>query len=96
MRKRTDDPFGERFYAIVGDRIRTERKRRNLSPKELGKTINVSGRAMEAYEIGARRISLFDALRIATLFGWTVDEMIFSGTGFVRELPKSTLRLIKS
>ena len=59
----------------IGDNIRAERSRRNMSQEELAKAVGASPASITNWENGTNAIGLDKACRLADFFGITLDEL---------------------
>lgn len=69
----------------AGDSIRKQRELRNIDRETLGNWLGQSADAVAKAEIGKRRFSLADAVRISLEFGCSLDQLVFG------EQPKPTI-----
>ena len=60
-------------YKMLGQRIREERKRLNLTQAELAEAIDISDTYMGAIERGERSLTLDTLVRLVNRLGVTVD-----------------------
>ena len=63
-------------YKKLGQRIREERKRLNLTQAELAEAIDISDTYMGAIERGERSLTLDTLVRLVNRLGVTVDYML--------------------
>lgn len=63
-------------YKRLGQRIRVERKRLNLTQAELAEAIDISDTYMGAIERGERSLTLDTLVRLVNRLGVTVDFML--------------------
>ena len=63
-------------YKRLGERIREERKRLNLTQAQLAEAIDISDTYMGAIERGERSLTLDTLLRLVNRLGVTVDYML--------------------
>ena len=63
-------------YKRLGQRIREERKRLNLTQTELADAIDISDTYMGAIERGERSLTLDTLVRLVNRLGVTVDYML--------------------
>ena len=63
-------------YKRLGERIREERKRLNLTQAALAEAINISDTYMGAIERGERSLTLDTLVRLVNRLGVTVDYML--------------------
>lgn len=63
-------------YAKLGQRIREERKRLNLTQAQLAEAIDISDTYMGAIERGERSLTLDTLVRLVNRLGVTVDYML--------------------
>lgn len=59
-----------------GDRLRGLREGRGLKRSELADMLGVSEQKIGHLETGARGVSIPDAVRLAKIFGVTLDELV--------------------
>lgn len=64
------------YFTALGAHVGQLRKARGMTQAELARAIGVSQQAVFAYELGDRRISVLVLLKIARVFGVTVQELI--------------------
>jgi len=64
------------LYARLGERIRSLRIRAGLSQAALGARLHRSASAIDRYEMGQRRISLADLIRLAGVLGVPYDTLL--------------------
>ncbi|MCL2591924.1 MAG: helix-turn-helix domain-containing protein [Defluviitaleaceae bacterium] len=74
--------FNERF----GNRVRQERKRRNLSTNELAKMIGLSNVSINALERGERATTPEKIVYIAQTFGLTVNDLLYDRSELIHGL----------
>lgn len=72
-------------YAAVGKRIRTQRKRLNLSQEELAEMVNISTVHMSHIETGYTKLSLPVLVDLACALGVRTDDLIFDKDAMARE-----------
>ena len=63
-------------YKRLGERIREERKRLNLTQAQLAESIDISDTYMGAIERGERSLTLDTLVRLVNRLGVTVDYML--------------------
>ena len=63
-------------YKRLGDRIREERLRLNLTQAALAEAIDISDTYMGAIERGERSLTLYTLVRLVTRLGVTIDYML--------------------
>ena len=63
-------------YKKLGERIREERKRLNLTQAQLAEDIDISDTYMGAIERGERSLTLDTLVRLVNRLGVTVDYML--------------------
>lgn len=63
-------------YKRLGERIREERQRLNLTQAELAEAIDISDTYMGAIERGERSLTLDTLVRLVNRLGVTVDYML--------------------
>ena len=63
-------------YKRLGQRIREERKRLNLTQAELAESIDISDTYMGAIERGERSLTLDTLVRLVNRLGVTIDYML--------------------
>lgn len=63
-------------YKRLGERIREERKRLNLTQAQLAEDIDISDTYMGAIERGERSLTLDTLVRLVNRLGVTVDYML--------------------
>jgi len=63
-------------YKRLGDRIREERLRLNLTQADLAEAINISNTYMGAIERGERSLTLDTLVRLVNRLGVTIDYML--------------------
>ena len=63
-------------YKKLGERIRQERKRLNLTQAQLAEDIDISDTYMGAIERGERSLTLDTLVRLVNRLGVTVDYML--------------------
>ena len=63
-------------YKRLGERIREERKRLNLTQAQLAEAIDISDTYMGAIERGERSLTLDTLVRLVNRLGVTVDYML--------------------
>lgn len=63
-------------YKRLGQRIREERRRLNLTQAQLAEEINISDTYMGAIERGERSLTLDTLVRLANRLGVTVDYLL--------------------
>lgn len=63
-------------YKRLGQRIREERQRLNLTQAQLAEEINISDTYMGAIERGERSLTLDTLVRLANRLGVTVDYLL--------------------
>jgi len=63
-------------YKKLGNRIREERKRLNLTQAKLAEDINISDTYMGAIERGERSLTLDTLVRLVNRLGVTVDYLL--------------------
>ncbi len=68
-RKQTD------IYTKVGERLRALRNRAGLSQAALGARLGRSASAIDRYEMGQRRLSLADLLRLSEILGISLEAL---------------------
>ncbi len=69
MRKQTE------IYEKVGERLRVLRTRAGLSQAALGAKLDRSASAIDRYEMGQRRLSLADLLRLSDILGVPLEAL---------------------
>jgi len=80
------------LYARLGQRIRSLRIRAGFSQAALGARLHRSASAIDRYEMGQRRISLADLLRLAGVFGVAYDTLLEPVGGERRSGARSAAR----
>lgn len=63
-------------YKRLGERIRQERKRLNLTQAQLAEDINISDTYMGAIERGERSLTLDNLVRLVNRLGVTIDYLL--------------------
>ena len=63
-------------YKRLGDRIREERKRLNLTQAKLAEAIDISDTYMGSIERGERSLTLDTLVRLVNRLGVTIDYML--------------------
>lgn len=63
-------------YKRLGERIREERRRLNLTQAQLAEDINISDTYMGAIERGERSLTLDTLVRLVNRLGVTIDYML--------------------
>lgn len=76
-----------KFYVRLGERLRALRNRAGLSQAALGAKLGRSASAIDRYEIGQRRISLADLLRLSRVLG-VAPETFFEGSATRGAFPR--------
>lgn len=61
---------------VLGENIKTQRKKMNLNQKELADYLNVSQTSIAHYEKGTRQPTIETLVNLATLFNQSLDELI--------------------
>ena len=61
---------------MLGKRLRALRKARGLTQQELGELLGVSASAVGMYEQGRREPDLATLVKLADIFGVSVDHLI--------------------
>jgi len=69
------------FYAKLGERLRALRTRAGLSQAALGVKLGRSPSAIDRYEMGQRRISIADLLRLSKIFGVPLEALLEGSIG---------------
>src|SRR5688572_29378695 len=64
------------YFKALGAHVTTLRKARGMTQAELARAIGVSQQAVFAYELGDRRISVLVLLKIANVFGLSVESLV--------------------
>jgi transcriptional regulator with XRE-family HTH domain len=64
------------FYARLGSRLRTFRRRAGLSQGALGARLGLTAGAINRYEMGRRRVPLKDVSRLASILGVTTTALL--------------------
>ena len=62
---------------VIGERIKKNRIRLDLTQEQLAEKVNVKTSAISMYETGERMPRDETKKRLATLFGMTIDELFF-------------------
>ena len=65
----------ERMAVTIGEKIRYERQKKNLTQKEFGQILSITQNALSMYELGKRIPDVPMLRRIADYFGITLDEL---------------------
>ena len=65
----------ERVAVTIGEKIRYERQKKNLTQKEFGQILSITQNALSMYELGKRIPDVPMLRRIADYFGITLDEL---------------------
>lgn len=63
-------------HLSIGDNIRTYRVQRGMSQADLAKKLHISPAAVAWWEIGRNTPSTINLLRLADLFGCSMDELL--------------------
>ncbi len=79
-------------YARLGERIREERQRLNLTQAALAEAIDISDTYMGAIERGERSLTLDTLVRLVNRLGVTVDYML---TDYVSDSDPNIMRQFK-
>jgi DNA-binding XRE family transcriptional regulator len=66
----------DRFYGVLGKRIRELRQQQELTQEDLAQKAQISRGYLAQIEMGQRRISLHIALNIAISLHVSVDELL--------------------
>jgi len=69
---------------MVGERIRNERKSRGLTQARAGEMALISGQFWGIVESGHVRASVCTYLRIAEMFGLTLDDLFYDNATIMR------------
>lgn len=64
------------YFRTLGAHVTAMRKSRGMTQAELARAIGVSQQAVFAYELGERRISVLILVKLAKVFGISVEEMM--------------------
>ena len=73
--RRGDGPENEAYLKLVGDRVRLERVRRNMSRKVLSQVSGVSERYLAELERGTGNASLLVVRQIALAMGLAIADL---------------------
>lgn len=82
------DRFENELAIHVGRNVKRLREERGIEPRELAKALNCSIRTLQAYEAGARRISLADAVRISVALAVDIDRLTLHVGKLAKTLPQ--------
>ncbi len=66
----------ENLYEKLGKNIRKVRKAKKMTQAELSKALGVSTTSIVNYELGQRKISLENIVKLCTFYELTCDELI--------------------
>lgn len=64
------------FFAKLGAHIALLRKARGMTQAELARALGVSQQAVFAYELGERRVSVLILLKLAKIFGISLESLV--------------------
>lgn len=78
------------IYAKVGERVRVLRTRAGLSQAALGAMLHRSASAVDRYEMGQRRISLADLLRLSEILSVPLEALAQAPAGRLRRQAAQT------
>jgi transcriptional regulator with XRE-family HTH domain len=85
------DSFERQVMRSVAANIRQLREKNGASVKDLADYLSCSTRAVESYESGARRVSLADAVRLATFFRVPIDTLVLGERPPAKVIPLTSL-----
>ena len=71
--------FDSKAACLFGGRIRALRAKRGLSQRDVAKHCGITQPTLSNYEAGTRDPTLQCTVRLATLFGTTIDRLIGVG-----------------
>lgn len=78
-RKLTIKQESRAYFRVLGAHVTSLRKGDGMTQAELAHALGVSQQAVFAYELGERRISVFMLVKLAKIFGTTVEALIHRG-----------------
>ena len=79
-------PLSKSTMSIIGSNVRRERMLRNMSIEELSEILQLSTAFIGLIERGHRGAKLYNLLRIADIFGITVNDLVYSKSTDVLEV----------
>lgn len=83
------------YFAQLGARVTQLRKAHQYTQAELARRIGVSQQAMFAYEIGDRRISIPVLVKLASIFGVGLEEMVGLSKPTRARRPRLSPRMVR-
>ena len=66
----------KKYFTVLGAHVTQLRKAHQYTQAELARRVGVSQQAMFAYELGDRRISVPVAIKLAAIFGISLEELL--------------------
>lgn len=63
------------YFRALGAHVSTLRKEQGLTQAELSRLLGVSQQTVFAYELGDRRVSVLTLVKLAKIFGVSVEEL---------------------
>lgn len=63
------------YFRALGAHISTLRKEQGLTQAELSRLLGVSQQTVFAYELGDRRVSVLTLVKLAKIFGVSIEEL---------------------
>ena len=79
-------PLSKNAMSIIGSNVRRERMLRNMSIEELSEILQLSTAFIGLIERGHRGAKLYNLLRIADIFGITVNDLVYSKSSDMLEV----------
>jgi transcriptional regulator with XRE-family HTH domain len=64
------------YFRALGAHISALRKEQGITQAELARTLGVSQQTVFAYELGDRRVSLLILVKLSTIFGVPVEDLL--------------------
>lgn len=89
------DSFEKQVMRSVAANIRRLREAEGATTKDVADYLGCSKRAVESYELGARRVSLADAVRLATFFRVHLDVLVLGEWPKAKVIPITSLDQLK-
>lgn len=77
------------YFRALGAHISTLRKEQGLTQAELSRLLGVSQQTVFAYELGDRRMSVLILVKLAKIFGVSIEEL--TGMRMIQVRPKHRL-----
>jgi transcriptional regulator with XRE-family HTH domain len=85
------DSFERQVMRSVAINLKRLREAEGASTKDLAEYLGCSVRAVESYESGQRRVSLADAVRLATFFRVHLDALVLGERPKAKVIPITSL-----